>query len=93
MPDTALLELLLVILNGAISAGDPYARLLLAPPIPAGDPFTGSATGAMACYLWLIGLIKSPRFTAEQGHGIGWLGQAQVTVLNLPEVISGVRHT
>ena len=93
MADTAGIVSLLVILNGAISAGDTYARLLLAPPIPAEDPFIGSATGAMACCLWLRGLIKSPSFTAEQGHGIGGLGQAQVTVLNLPEVISGVRHT
>jgi trans-2,3-dihydro-3-hydroxyanthranilate isomerase len=51
MPDTAVIESLLVALDGVISAGDTYARILLAPPMPAEDPFTGSTAGAMACYL------------------------------------------
>jgi len=91
MPDTDVMEPFLVTLSGATSAGDTYARLLLAPPMPAEDPFTGSATGAMASYIWANGLIKKPSFIAEQGHGLGRPGQAMVTVLGPPQAISGVR--
>lgn len=59
--------------------------------MPAEDPFTGSATGAMASYIWAKGLIKKPSFIAEQGHSLGWPGQAMVTVLGPPQAISGVR--
>lgn len=78
-------------LNGATAAGDTYARLLLAPPSPPEDPFTGSATGAAASYLWSRGLIKRPRYVAEQGHGMGRPGQAKVELLGSPEAITGVR--
>ena len=91
MPDTDVMEPFLVTLSGATSAGDTYARLLLAPPMPAEDSFTGSATGAMASYIWANGLIKKPSFIAEQGHGLGRPGQAMVTVLGPPQAISGVR--
>lgn len=70
--------------------GETYARLLLAPPSPAEDPFTGSATGAMAAYLWSEGLIDRPDFTALQGHGLGRPGQAQVKVMGSRDAISGV---
>ncbi|WP_226624717.1 PhzF family phenazine biosynthesis protein [Alloyangia pacifica] len=86
-----LAEPFLVTLGGATAAGDTFSRLLMAPPSPPEDPFTGSATGAMAAYLWLKGLIGSPVFTAEQGHGLGRPGQAQVEVLGPPEAITGVR--
>ena len=66
------------------------ARLLLAPPSPPEDPFTGSATGAMAAYLWAEGLIDAPRFVAEQGQWIGRPGQAQVEVLGRRDAIEGV---
>ncbi len=78
-------------LNGATAAGDTYARLLLAPPSPPEDPFTGSATGAAASYLWSRGLIKRPTYVADQGHGMGRPGQAKVEVLGSPEAITGVR--
>lgn len=78
-------------LEGATGAGDTFARLLLAPPSPAEDPFTGSATGAMASYLWARGLLKTPTFVAQQGHGMGRPGQAQVEVLGPREAISGVK--
>ncbi|AWI82693.1 phenazine biosynthesis protein PhzF [Alloyangia pacifica] len=84
-------EPFLVTLEGATDAGATYARLLLPPPNPPEDPFTGSATGAMAAYLWSKGLIAAPVFTAEQGHGMGRPGQAQVEVLGPPEAITGVR--
>lgn len=89
--ETDLMEPFLMIREGATAQGDTYARLLLAPPSPPEDPFTGSATGAMAAYLWHHGLIDAPRFVAEQGHGLGRPGQAVVEVLGPPEAITGVR--
>lgn len=77
--------------EGATAAGDTFARLLMAPPSPPEDPFTGSATGAAAAYLWTKGLIDTPCFTAEQGHGMGRPGQAQVEVLGARDAITGVR--
>lgn len=76
--------------EGATPQGDTFARLLMAPPSPPEDPFTGSATGAMAAYLWSEGLIDSPSLTAEQGHGIGRPGQARVEVLGPRDAITGV---
>ncbi|MEX3316786.1 PhzF family phenazine biosynthesis protein [Sulfitobacter sp. PS-8MA] len=90
-PGTDMMEPFWVTLDGATAAGDTYARLLLAPPSPPEDPFTGSATGAMAAYLWANGLINGPQFTAEQGHGMGRPGRAEVEVLGAREAITGVR--
>ena len=67
-------------LSGATAASDTYARLLLVPPMPEEDPFTESATGAMASYIWSKGLIKKPNFIAEQGNVLGRPGQSIVTV-------------
>lgn len=80
-----------VTLEGATDAGDTYSRLLLAPPSPPEDPFTGSATGCMASYLWAHGLIDQPTFKAEQGHGVGRAGLAEVEVLGAPDAITGVK--
>ena len=44
----------------------------------------------MAAYLWAHGLIERPDFVAQQGHGIGRPGQAQVRVLGPRDAISGV---
>ncbi|QJF52228.1 PhzF family phenazine biosynthesis protein [Roseobacter ponti] len=88
--ETDLMEPFWVVQDGATDAGDTYARLLLAPPSPAEDPFTGSATGAMAAYLWSHGLIGKPDFVAEQGHTMGRPGQAQVSVLGPRDAITGV---
>jgi trans-2,3-dihydro-3-hydroxyanthranilate isomerase len=44
------------------------------------DPVTGSATGAMAAYVWRYGLLREPRFNAEQGHIIGRPGIVEVEV-------------
>ena len=84
-------EPFLCVTRGFTEAGDTAARLMLTPPEPPEDPFTGSATGAMACYLWSEGLIASPRFTAEQGHLMERPGQAEVEVLGPPDAITGVR--
>ena len=85
------LEPFLVTLDGATSAGDTFARLLLPPPNPPEDPFTGSATGAMAAYLWRTGMMEHAGFTAEQGHWIGRPGLARVTRVGTPEAITGVK--
>ena len=85
------MEPFLVTLGGATGAGDTFSRLLLPPPMPPEDPFTGSATGCMGAYLWANGLIDTPRLVAEQGHWMGRPGQAQVEVLGPPGAISGVR--
>lgn len=88
---TDMMEPFWVTQGGATPAGDTFSRLLIAPPSPPEDAFTGSATGAMAAYLWRHGLIEGRRFTAEQGHWMGRPGQAHVEVLGPPEAISGVR--
>jgi PhzF family phenazine biosynthesis protein len=90
MPGTDMMEPFWVTLGGATPQGQTYSRLLLAPPSPPEDPFTGSATGAMAAYLWHRGLINVPKFIAEQGHGMGRPGQAQVHVLGPRVAIEGV---
>lgn len=87
------MEPFLVVQEGATECGQTYARLLLAPPSPPEDPFTGSATGAMAAYLWSRGLLPRPRFVAEQGHGLGRPGHAEVEVLGPRDRIEGVRVT
>ncbi|MEO1732203.1 MAG: PhzF family phenazine biosynthesis protein [Pseudomonadota bacterium] len=84
-------EPFLVTLGGETPAGDTFARLLLAPPSPAEDPFTGSATGAMASYLWHHGLLGQDSFVAEQGHWVGRPGQAYVTRVGSATQIEGVR--
>ncbi len=85
------MEPFLVTLGGETPAGDMFSRLLLAPPSLPEDPFTGSATGCMAAYLWAHGLIDGPRFVAEQGHWMGRPGRAQVEVLGPSDAITGVR--
>ncbi|WP_170331428.1 PhzF family phenazine biosynthesis protein [Ruegeria arenilitoris] len=84
-------EPFLVTLQGATEAGDTFSRLLLAPPSPPEDPFTGSATGAMAAYLWKYGLMQKDSFTAEQGHDMGRPGQATVTRVGPTEAMTGIK--
>jgi PhzF family phenazine biosynthesis protein len=88
--DPGLMEPFLVTLGGA-AEGDTFARLLLPPPMPPEDPFTGSATGCMPVYLFHHGLIARRRFVAEQGHWMGRPGQAEVEVLGPANAIEGVR--
>lgn len=87
---TDMMEPFWVTQTGATASGDTFARLLMAPPSPAEDPFTGSATGAMAAYLWSEGLLAAPDFVAEQGHGMGRPGRASVRVLGSRGAITGV---
>lgn len=85
------MEPFLVTLGGETAAGDTFSRLLLPPPMPAEDPFTGSATGCMGAYLWHHGLIDSPCFVAEQGHWMGRPGTAQVEALGPRGKPTGIR--
>ena len=78
-------------LQGATARGDTFARHFGTPPDLMEDPFTGSATGGMAAYLWRYGLIESPVFNAEQGHWMGRPGEATVEVLGPPEDIESVK--
>ena len=87
---TDVMEPFLTTLDGSTDEGDTFSRLLLLPPSPAEDPFTGSATGAMASYMWQHGLIETPNFVAEQGHGLGRPGRAEVQVLGPRDAIEGV---
>lgn len=78
-------------LEGATPAGRTFARHFGVPPDTLEDPFTGSATGGMAAYLWRYGLIDAPRFVAEQGHWMGRPGRAEVEVVGPREDIESVR--
>ncbi len=56
-------------------------RLLLPPPHPSEDPFTGSATGIMACWAYQNALAPA-EFTHAQGHNLGRLGFATIRIEN-----------
>jgi trans-2,3-dihydro-3-hydroxyanthranilate isomerase len=68
-------------LQGITDAGQTFARHFGVPPDTLEDPFTGSATGGMAAYLWYYGLLEKPTFIAEQGHWLNRPGQAMVEVI------------
>lgn len=86
-----MLEPFLVTLGGETPEGDAFSRLLLAPPLPPEDPFTGSATGAMAAWLWHTGRMDRESFTAEQGHWMGRPGRARVTRVGPADALTGIR--
>ncbi|KUJ73376.1 phenazine biosynthesis protein PhzF [Ruegeria marisrubri] len=88
---TDMMEPFLVTLQGATDQGDTFSRLLMAPPSPPEDPFTGSATGAMAAYLWRHGLMQKDSFVAEQGHDMGRPGRATVTRVGPVDAMTGVK--
>ena len=78
-------------LGGVTPQGDTFARHPGVPPDAIEDPFTGSATGGMAAYLWHHGLIDEPTFVAEQGHWMNRPGQATVQVVGTQEDIETVK--
>ena len=78
-------------LQGITETGQTFARHFGTPPDTLEDPFTGSATGGMAAYLWHYGLIDRPTFIAEQGHWLGRPGQATVEVIGPRNDIETVR--
>jgi trans-2,3-dihydro-3-hydroxyanthranilate isomerase len=78
-------------LQGVTPAGRTFSRHFGTPPDTFEDPFTGSATGGMAAYLWHYGLLDEAAFIAEQGHWMDRPGQAWVEVVGPPEEIETVR--
>jgi len=78
-------------LKGITDRGRTFARYLSAPPDVIEDPFTGSATGGMAAYLWHYGLIEEPSFIAEQGHWMNRPGYAFVEVVGPRDNIKTVK--
>jgi trans-2,3-dihydro-3-hydroxyanthranilate isomerase len=78
-------------LRGFTSQGQTSARHMGVPPDTPEDPFTGSATGGMAAYLWHYGLIEKPVFVAEQGHWMKRPGRANVEVVGPADNIETVR--
>lgn len=92
-PDCDFGEPFLVTLGGATEQGDIQSRLLLAPPEPDEDPFTGSATCCGALYLWKHGLIADRAIVAEQGHHMGRPGRGKATCIGPLAAPEGVRLT
>jgi trans-2,3-dihydro-3-hydroxyanthranilate isomerase len=78
-------------LGGATPLGQTFARHFGSPPDTLEDPFTGSATGGMAAYLWRYGLLEQPTFIAEQGHWLQRPGQATVEVVGARDEIETVK--
>lgn len=78
-------------LQGFTASGQTAARHFGSPPDTLEDPFTGSATGGMAAYLWRYRLIDRLQFLAEQGHDMNRPGQAAVEIAGAPEDIQAVK--
>ena len=74
-----------------VENGQTFARHFGVPPDTLEDPFTGSATGGMAAYLWHYSLTDSPTFIAEQGHWMSRPGQAFVEVIGPRDDIQTVK--
>jgi len=81
----------LFVTEGLTPRGSTFARHFGLPPDVYEDPFTGSATGGMAAYLWHHRLIEEPSFVAQQGHDMGRPGEAFVEVVGPPEAIETVK--
>lgn len=78
-------------IGGVTPEGATFARHFGTPPDTMEDPFTGSATGGMAAYLWRYGLIDTPAFIAEQGHWMQRPGRAYVEVVGGRDQIETVK--
>ncbi len=78
-------------LQGATDRGQTFARHFGVPPDTLEDPFTGSATGGMAAYLWHYCLIDQSSFIAEQGHWMNRPGEATVEIIGLRDNIETVK--
>mgnify|MGYP002713010095 CR=1 FL=1 len=78
-------------LQGVTEAGDTFARHGGVAPDVIEDPFTGSATGGMAAYLWHYNLLDKPTFVAEQGHWMGRPGQAFVEIVGPRDDIETIK--
>lgn len=78
-------------LGGITEQGDTFARHFSPPPDIFEDPFTGSATGGMAAYLFHYGLLSKKQFIAEQGHWMHRPGQAYVEIIGDKDDIQTIR--
>ncbi|MGH7495013.1 MAG: PhzF family phenazine biosynthesis protein [bacterium] len=78
-------------LQGFTDKGRTAARHFGTPPDIMEDPFTGSATGGMAAYMWRHGLIDGPQFIAEQGHRMNRPGQAMVEIVGSRDDIQAIK--
>ena len=93
LSENILMEPFWVCLTPPRENGLTFSRLLLRSSGRSEDPFTGSATGAMAAYLWENKLIQTPTFNAHQGDFLGRPGEAEVEVLSSSGNITGVKVT
>ncbi|MEO9897001.1 MAG: PhzF family phenazine biosynthesis protein [Paracoccaceae bacterium] len=87
---TDIMEPYLITLQDVPQGAQTFGRLLLAPPSAPEDPFTGSATGAAASYLWRTGVIDGAPYVAAQGDDMGRPGRADVQLLGQSDDITGV---
>jgi trans-2,3-dihydro-3-hydroxyanthranilate isomerase len=81
----------LFVAGGATPEGRVFARHFGAPPDTGEDPFTGSATGGMAAYLFRYRYVSEAAFTVEQGHWMGRPGRGFVELSGSPDSIEAVR--
>lgn len=78
-------------LQGISADAQTFARQFGTPPDNYEDPFTGSATGSMAAYLWHYGAIQHRHFIAEQGHWMHRPGRGYVEIIGAPDAIESVK--
>ena len=78
-------------LTGTAADVETLARNFDTPPDIIEDPFTGSATGGMAAYLWHHDLIDRPRLRARQGDHVDRPGEGQAEVIGPRDDIETVR--
>lgn len=91
IPEYDFFSIHLFVVQGIDESGTTFARHFTPPPDTFEDPFTGSATGGMAAYLWRRGLVDEPRFVAQQGHWLHRPGEAFVDVIGPPDDMETVR--
>ncbi len=78
-------------LEGFTKKGTTAARHFSIPPDLIEDPYTGSATGCMASYLWHYNLLEKDNFIAEQGHFMGRPGEGFVELVGTKGNIQGIK--
>ena len=77
--------------GGITAEGRVFARHFGLPPDTGEDPFTGSATGGMAAYLYRHGYVRETAFVVEQGHWMGRPGRGLAELSGTPDAIESVR--